>query len=164
MSLTAGTSATALNLATKGGGSINSEDKKRVIDEYLRIGTYSGTAKSLGMSSSTVRRIVLKAKGGESRAEDAKPRTEAPAQRSDIAMEIIDRCLRLLGDERKLEAATLPQLSSAICTLMDRFASEPEERSEFREDSLSLSLREAAKYLFEDLGGCQRSEEEENAD
>ena len=67
-------------------------------------------------------------------------------------MEIIDRCLRLLGDERKLEAATLPQLSSAICTLMDRFASEPEERSEFREDSLSLSLREAAKYLFEDLG------------
>ena len=63
---------------------------------------------------------------------------------------IINKCLGILNDDEKLRSATLPQIASAMATLLEKFVVASEDSQELENDPLSLGLME----LGEALGRC----------
>lgn len=132
---------------------------------YRKIGSCRGAAEELGLSAETVRRIVREerireeamVKGAESASVGGFLRSKQGA-----IIGILNRCLGLLADEDKLQSATLPQIASAMGTLVEKFAIEDDDHADEASDALSRSLEELAKELISDIpeaGSGSREEE-----
>lgn len=67
-----------------------------------------------------------------------------------IVIGIINKCLSVLSDDEKLQSATLPQIASAMTTLMEKFVIEDEKEESLKPDPLTKSLMEMAKKLTDD--------------
>ncbi len=65
------------------------------------------------------------------------------------ASEIIEKCLEILNDEKKLEEASVSQLTGAISSLSDNFLVESDS-SAVSDDPLSRSILEMVKDLKSD--------------
>lgn len=135
---------------------ITDRKRKKIIADYIELGSYNAVAKLNGVSNHTVKRIVLDAPEISEKIQQKKEENTADIltymdSKRKIVCEIISKGLDVLNDPQKLGEATPAQITTALGTLIDKWAmisGGPSDNS--KEDELSKSLREMAEELESD--------------
>ena len=135
---------------------LTDRQRKKIVADYLELGSYNAVAKLNGVSKDSVRRIVQNCEGFAQKAQQKKEENTADilaymeSQRG-LVCEIIGKGLAVLNDEEKLREATPAQITTALGTLIDKWAAvSGSAADEIKEDGLSKSLREMAEELESD--------------
>ena len=135
---------------------LTDKQKKKIIADYVELGRYNATAKRNGVSNHTVKRVVLEVPEMADKIQQKKEENTADilaymeSQRG-IVCEIIGKGLTALNDPEKLAEATPAQITTALGTLIDKWASiSGGPADKVKEDGLSQSLREMAEELESD--------------
>ena len=135
---------------------LTDKQKKKIIADYVQLGSYNAVSKINGVSATTVKNIVLKSADFVEKCEQKKEENTADilaymeSQRG-LVCEIIGKGLTALNDPEKLAEATPAQITTALGTLIDKWSSisgGPVDK--VKEDGLSQSLRELAEELESD--------------
>lgn len=130
--------------------------KKKIVADYLELGSYNAAAKLNGVCGQTVRRIVEESPDFSENLKQKKAENTADVlaymeSKRGIVCEIIGKGLSALNDPGKLADATPAQITTAIGTLIDKWSAvSGSAAEEIREDGLSKSLREMAEGLESD--------------
>ena len=130
--------------------------KKKIVADYLELGSYNATAKLNGTSSRTVKRVLAEVpempeKVKQKKAENTADILAYMESQRGLVCEIIGKGLAVLNDEEKLREATPAQITTALGTLIDKWAAvSGSAADEIKEDGLSKSLREMAEELESD--------------
>lgn len=135
---------------------LTDRQKKKIIADYVELQSYNAVAKIHGVSRQTVKNIVITnptvgqnlQRKKEENAEDVLAYMES---RKDLVCAFIGKGLEMLNDPEKLAAANLSQITTAMGTLIDKWAMIGGTPSDTRkDDELSASLRELAEGLESD--------------
>lgn len=135
---------------------LTDKQKKKIVADYLELGSYNATAKRNNVSDTTVKRIVLESGEIAEKLEQKKAENTADIlaymeSKRGVVCEIIDKGLTALNDPEKLAEASPAQITTALGTLIDKWSSVtggPADK--VKEDGLSQSLREMAEELESD--------------
>ena len=135
---------------------ITDRKRKKIIADYIELGSYNAVAKLNGVSNHTVKRIVLDAPEISEKIQQKKEENTADIltymdSKRKIVCEIIGKGLDVLNDPQKLRDATPAQITTALGTLIDKWAmisGGPDDTA--KEDDLSRSLRELGQELESD--------------
>lgn len=132
---------------------LTDKQKKKIIADYVRLGSYNAVAKKHGLAASTVRKIVLADPESKEKLNIKKEENTADIlaymdSQKAIVCEIIGKGLAVLNDPEKLKDATPNQITTALGTLIDKWVMvNGSSGTEAKEDGLSASLRELAKEM-----------------
>ena len=135
---------------------LTDKQKKKIVADYLELGSYNATANRNGVSNHTVKRVVLEVpeiskKVKQKKAENTADILAYMESQRGLVCEIIGKGLAVLNDEEKLREATPAQITTALGTLIDKWAAvSGSATDEIKEDGLSKSLREMAEELESD--------------
>ena len=135
---------------------LTDKNKKKIIADYVQLGSYNATAKVNGVSLNTVKKIV---QGNADIAEMCNEKKEQNTvdilaymeSQKGIVCEILEKGLAALNSPDKLAEASPSQITTALGTLIDKWAmisGGPSDNG--KEDELSKSLREMAEELESD--------------
>ena len=135
---------------------LTDKKKKKIIADYVQLGSYNATAKVNGVSLNTVKKIV---QGNADIAEMCNEKKEQNTvdilaymeSQKGIVCEILQKGLAALNSPEKLAEASPSQITTALGTLIDKWAmisGGPSDNG--KEDELSKSLREMAEELESD--------------
>lgn len=135
---------------------LTDKQKKKIVADYVELGSYNAVAKMNGVSKDSVKRIILSC---DNFAQMAKQKKEDNSNdilaymesKRNIVCEILDKGLEALNSPEKLREATPAQITTALGTLIDKWTAisgGPADTA--KEDDLSRSLRELAKELESD--------------
>ena len=135
---------------------LTDKQKKKIVADYLESGSYRATAKKNGVSDNTVKRIVLECGDFEQKVAQKKEENTADIlaymeSQKGIVCEILEKGLAALNSPEKLAEASPSQITTALGTLIDKWAmisGGPSDND--KEHELSKSLREMAKELESD--------------
>lgn len=135
---------------------LTDKQKKKIVADYVELGSYNATAKRNGVSDGTVKRIVEDCGDIQEKLEQKKEENTADIlaymeSKRGIVCEIIEKGLMALNSEEKLAEATPAQITTALGTLIDKWSAVsggPADTA--KEDELSKSLREMAEELESD--------------
>lgn len=135
---------------------LTDKQKRKIVADYLETGSYRATAKINGVADGTVKRIVLECGDIEQKIEDKKEQNKKDIiaymeEKRDIVCEILGKGLDALNSPDKLADASPAQITTALGTLIDKWAmigGGP--KDEMEEDDLSRSLRELGERLESD--------------
>lgn len=135
---------------------LTDKQKKKIVADYLESGSYRATAKKNGVADGTVKRVVLECGDFERKVAQKKDENTADIiaymeSKRNVVCEILGKGLEALNSPDKLREATPAQITTAIGTLIDKWASisgGPADTT--REDDLSRSLRELGQELESD--------------
>lgn len=132
--------------------------KKKIIADYVQLGSYNATAKMNGVSLNTVKKLV---QGNEDIAEMCNQKKEEntadildymDSQRDDVC-KVLGICLSELKKAERYEKTPPQQIATTMAILIDKYTSfggGPKDEAE--EDGLSRSLRELGEGLEIDEG------------
>lgn len=135
---------------------LTDRQRKKIVADYLELGSYNATAKANGTSPKTVKRVLAEVpempeKVKQKKAENTADILAYMESRRGLVCEIIGKGLAVLNDEEKLREATPAQITTALGTLIDKWAAvSGSAADEIKEDGLSKSLREMAEELESD--------------
>lgn len=135
---------------------LTDKQKKKIIADYVQLGSYNAVAKKHKVADSTVKRIVLSDPEMQTKAEQKKEENTADVlaymeSQKQLVCEIIGKGLNALNDPQKLAKANPAQITTALGTLIDKWVMvNGSSGTETKEDALSESLREMAKELESD--------------
>lgn len=135
---------------------LTDKQKKKIVADYLETESYNATAKMNGVCGQTVRRVVDESQGITENLKRKKDENTADIlaymeSKRGVVCEIIDKGLAALNSEDKLAEASPAQITTALGTLIDKWAAvSGGSRQESNEDGLSRSLRELAEELESD--------------
>lgn len=126
---------------------LTDEQKNQIIADYVETGSYRATAKKFGISDNTVKRLCAQNAQIAQKCAHKKEQNTADIlaymeSKRDIVCEILGKGLSILNDEEKLREASPAQITTAMGTLIDKWAmisGGPADSS--KEDELSRSLR-----------------------
>ena len=130
--------------------------KKKIVADYICLNSYNAVAKINGCSPNTVKSVVNNADNAEFAEKCARKKEEVSRSimeylesQTDRACEIIGKGLLELSKPEKLEAATMSQITTAIGTLIDKWAMlKGTSAGTTREDDpLTKALREEAEKM-----------------
>ena len=135
---------------------LTDRQKKKILADYVQTNNYCATAKINGVSANTVKKIVL------SNADIAEKLTQKKEENTadvlaymdahkDLVCSFIGKGLEMLNAPDKLASANLSQITTAMGTLIDKWAmigGSPADT--IKDDALSQSLREMAEDLDSD--------------
>lgn len=130
--------------------------KKKIIADYMELGSYRATAKKNGVSDDSVRRVVEKCGDFQQKLEQKKEENTADIlaymeSKREIVCKILDKGLDALNSPDKLKEASPAQITTALGTLIDKWTAVGHGiRDDGEEDALSRSLRELGKELESD--------------
>lgn len=135
---------------------LTDRQKKKILADYVQLGSYNATAKINGCSLNTVKKLVqdnadiaeLCNRKKEENAVDVLAYMESQKK---VVCEIIGKGLTALNDPEKLAEASPSQITTALGTLIDKWAmvsGSPADTA--KDDALSQSLRELAEDLESD--------------
>lgn len=135
---------------------LTDRQRKKIVADYLELGSYNATAKANGTSPKTVKRVLAEVpempeKVKQKKAENTADILAYMESQRGLVCEIIGKGLAVLNDEEKLREATPAQITTALGTLIDKWAAVsggPADTA--KEDELSKSLREMAEELESD--------------
>ncbi len=107
---------------------ITDKKRKKIVADYLELGSYNATAKKNGVSKDSVKRIVQDCEDFAEKSQQKKDENTADIlaymeSKRNIVCEIIDKGLTALNDPEKLAMATPAQITTALGTLIDKFTS-----------------------------------------
>lgn len=132
---------------------LTDKQKKKIVADYLETGNYRAAARRNHVADGTVKRIVLECGDIEQKVAQKKEENTADilaymeSQRG-LVCEIIGKGLNVLNDPEKLAVATPVQITTAIGTLIDKWAAVSgggtDESQE--DDPLTKSLKEEMKH------------------
>ncbi len=105
---------------------LTDKQKKKIIADYVELGSYNAVAKKNKVSKDSVRRTVA---GSDDFAKKAQQKKEENSRdilaymdaKKDVVCEIISKGLDVLNDADKLKEATPSQITTAIGTLIDKW-------------------------------------------
>ena len=129
--------------------------KKKIVADYLELESYNAVAKLNSVSDSTVKRVVaesgeIKKKLEQKKEQNTKDILEYMDTKKDAVCLIIDRYLKALLDEDKIEKATTSQLTTALGTLIDKFTMQGGRPEQMADDPLTKALKEMAERMEQD--------------
>ena len=135
---------------------LTDRQKKKIIADYVQLNNYCAVAKINNVSATTVKNIVLASADFVEKCEQKKEENTVDVlaymdEHKDLVCSFIGKGLEMLNDPKKLAAANLSQITTAMGTLIDKWAmigGSPADT--VKEDALSESLRELAKGLTSD--------------
>ena len=135
---------------------LTDRQKKKIVADYLELGSYNATAEKNGVCGHTVKRLVFECPEISEKLEQKKEENTADIlaymeSKRGIVCEIIEKGLMALNSEEKLADATPAQITTALGTLIDKWSAVsggPADTA--KEDELSKSLREMAEVLESD--------------
>ena len=135
---------------------LTDRQKKKIIADYVQLNNYCAVAKINNVSATTVKNIVLASADFVEKSEQKKEENTADVlaymdEHKDLVCSFIGKGLEMLNDPEKLAAANLTQITTAMGTLIDKWAmigGSPADT--VKEDALSKSLRELAEELESD--------------
>lgn len=148
----------------RGGDNIlTNEEKAAIILSYIEAPLYSAAAKKCGTSAATVKKVISATPYiNELVAIHKSSCMSAGAflkEKQAAILGVINKCLAILNDDDKLQAATLPQIASAMGTLLDKFVLSDNEAVHSDSDPLSEGLYQLAMDLKSDNIKEQNKEE-----
>lgn len=135
---------------------LTDRQRKKIVADYLELGSYNATAKANGTSPKTVKRVLAEVpempeKVKQKKAENTADILAYMESQRGLVCEIIGKGLAVLNDKEKLREATPAQITTALGTLIDKWAAvSGSAADEIKEDGLSKSLREMAEELESD--------------
>lgn len=105
---------------------LTDKQKKKIIADYVQLGSYNAVAKKHKVADSTVKRIVLADSEMQKKAEQKKKENTADIlkymeSQKQVICEIIGNGLAVLNDPAKLAEATPSQITTALGTLIDKW-------------------------------------------
>lgn len=136
---------------------LTDKQKKKIIADYVQIGSYNATAKLNGVSKDSVKRIVLGCEDFAQKAQQKKEQNTTDIlgymenQKNDVC-EVLGICLSELKKAERYEKTPPQQIATTMAILIDKytaFGCGP--KDEIEEDGLSLSLRELGEGLESDI-------------
>lgn len=135
---------------------LTDKQKKKIVADYLETESYNATAKMNGVCGQTVRRVVEESQGIAENLKKKKDENTADIlaymeSKRGVVCEIIEKGLAALNSAEKLADASPAQITTALGTLIDKWATVsggPADTA--KEDELSKSLREMAEELESD--------------
>ena len=106
---------------------LTDKQKKKIVADYVNIGSYNAVGKMNGVSDTTVKRICtecgdLQKKIEEKKADNTADILEYLENQKKQVCQIIGIGLKVLCDEKKMSEATPSQITTAIGTLIDKFS------------------------------------------
>ena len=135
---------------------LTDRQKKKIIADYVQLNNYCAVAKINNVSATTVKNIVLASADFVEKCEQKKEENTADVlaymdEHKDLVCSFIGKGLEMLNDPKKLAAANLSQITTAMGTLIDKWAMIGGSHADtVKEDALSKSLRELAEELESD--------------
>lgn len=106
---------------------LTDRQKKKILADYVQTNNYCATAKLNGVSANTVKKIVQKNADIAEKLIRKKEENTADVltymeSQRDMVCQIIGKGLAVLNDQAKLAEATPSQITTAIGTLIDKWA------------------------------------------
>ena len=135
---------------------LTDKKKKKIVADYLETQSINATAKKNGVSWGTVRSVLDGMGEIEEKLEQKKEQNTVDIlaymeKQKGIVCEILEKGLAALNSPEKLAEASPSQITTALGTLIDKWAMISVGLSDNdKEDELSKSLREMAKELESD--------------
>ena len=107
---------------------LTDKQKKKIVADYLETESYNATAKKNGVCGQTVRRVIEESQGITENLKQKKEENTADIlaymeSQKGLVCEIIGKGLTALNDPEKLAEATPAQITTALGTLIDKWAS-----------------------------------------
>ena len=105
---------------------LTDKQKKKIIADYVEMGSLNAVAQKNKVSRDTVKRIVssdkeIVRKTQQKKEENSKSILAHMESQRDVVNEIISKGLEVLNSKEKLESATPAQITTAMGTLIDKF-------------------------------------------
>lgn len=137
---------------------LTDRQKKKIVADYVQIGSYRAVARLNKVSYNTVKRVVLECDEIEQKITQKKEENTADiiaymeSQRNDVC-EVLEICLGALKKPERYEKTPPQQIATTMAILIDKYtaingSSVGDDESE---DALSKSLREIGKELESDV-------------
>lgn len=135
---------------------LTDKQKKKIVADYVQLGSYNAVSKIHGVSATTVKNIVLKSADIVQKCEEKKEQNTADildymeGQRDDVC-KVLGICLSELKKAERYEKTPPQQIATTMAILIDKytaFGGGPKDETE--EDELSRSLRELGEGLESD--------------
>lgn len=135
---------------------LTDKQKKKIVADYLELGSYNAVAKLHGVSRQTVKNVATSDPDIGHKLQQKKDENTADIlaymeSKRGIVCEILGKGLEALNDPEKLKEATPAQITTAMGTLIDKWTAisgGPADTA--KEDDLSRSLRELGQELESD--------------
>ena len=135
---------------------LTDKQKKKIVADYLELGSYNAVAKLHGVSRQTVKNVATSDPDIGHKLQQKKDENTADIlaymeSKRGIVCEILGKGLEALNDPDKLKEATPAQITTAMGTLIDKWTAISGGPSDTtKEDDLSRSLRELGQELESD--------------
>lgn len=131
---------------------LTDRQRKKIVADYLELGSYNATAKVNGTSPKTVKRVLAEVpemteKVKQKKAENTADILAYMESQRGLVCEIIGKGLAVLNDEEKLREATPSQITTALGTLIDKWALKGQlisGKDQVEDDPITKSLKEEA--------------------
>ena len=136
---------------------LTDRQKKKIVADYIQLGSYNAAAKVNGVSPNTVKKLV---QGNAEIAELCQRKKEENAadildymdrQRGDVC-QVLGICLDELKKPERDQKTPPQQIATTMAILIDKYAAAGGPKDETEEDPLSRSLRELAERIDDEEG------------
>lgn len=135
---------------------LTDKQKKKIVADYIQIGSYNAVGKIYGISATTVKNTVLKSPDIVKKCEQKKEQNTADildymeSQRDDVC-KVLGICISELKKAERYEKSSPQQIATTMAILIDKYtAVSGNPKDTAVEDDLSRSLRELGEGLKSD--------------
>lgn len=134
---------------------LTDRQKKKIIADYIQLGSYNAAAKLNGAAPNTVKKLV---QGNAEIAELCQRKKEEntadildymDGQRGDVCR-VLGVCMAELKKPERYQKTPPQQIATTMAILIDKYASSGGPKDETEEDGMSRSLRELGEELGSD--------------
>lgn len=134
---------------------LTDKQKKKIVADYLELGSYNAVANKNGVSHHTVKRVLLDVPELTKKIQDKKDENTADIlahmeEKKDLVNQIIDKYLEALLEPDRIAKANPAQLTTALGTVIDKFTMARNERvgaDKGEDDPLTKALKEEAERM-----------------
>lgn len=105
---------------------LTDKQKKKIVGDYLELGSYNAAAKKNGVSNHTVKRIVLETPEISKKVQQKKEQNTADIlshmeSQKDEVIKVLNEYLAAMRDPAKIKRAGVVQLATALGIVIDKY-------------------------------------------
>ena len=109
---------------------LTDRQKKKIIADYVELGSFNAAAKANGVSRNTVKAVVMadsevSQKAAQKKEQNTVDMLAYMEKRKKEAQGVIDDYLKALADPNKIEMAKLSEVATAMGIVIDKFVNIP---------------------------------------
>lgn len=124
---------------------LTDKQKKKIIADYVQLGSYNATAKANGVSLNTVKKIVqenadIAEMCNQKKEQNTKDILAYMDSKRDIVCKILGKGLDALNSPDKLAEATPAQITTAMGTLIDKWTESAERSGKSQNEAVKIII------------------------